>query len=129
MSETELHRNLDELRRQYETIQGMKLSLDMSRGKPSPRQLGISDKLLNVLTCGEDCRTEDGFDTRNYGLPDGVPELLRIFADLLGVTEEQIILGGNSSLSFCSVLRCSSICVSSFFCARGNGPVLGDKVH
>ncbi len=100
MSETELHRNLDELRRQYETIQGMKLSLDMSRGKPSPRQLGISDKLLNVLTCGEDCRTEDGFDTRNYGLPDGVPELLRIFADLLGVTEEQIILGGNSSLSF-----------------------------
>ena len=103
------------LRAQYETIKEEGLSLDMSRGKPSPRQLGFSDAMLTALADSEDCKTADGFDTRNYGLPNGVPELSRIMAELLGVHENEIILGGNSSLT----MMYDAVCRAMFFGTDG----------
>lgn len=82
----------------------------MSRGKPNPDQLGLSDAMLTALSSGADCKTENGFDTRNYGLPDGVPELARIFAELLGVDAADIILGGNSSLTLMYDAVCRAMC-------------------
>ena len=103
------------LRAQYETIKEEGLSLDMSRGKPSPRQLGFSDAMLTALADSDDCKTADGFDTRNYGLPNGVPELSRIMAELLGVHENEIILGGNSSLT----MMYDAVCRAMFFGTDG----------
>ena len=110
-----LREELLTLARQYGQIRGMGLSLDMSRGKPSPVQLGFSDEMLRVISRGDDCFTEEGFDTRNYGLADGVPELRRIFAALLGVNEEEILLGGNSSLT----LMYDAVCRAMLFGTGG----------
>ena len=70
----------------------------MSRGKPSPAQLDLSLGMLE-LPAAELLRAENGLDTRNYGLLDGLPEMKRIFGDLLEVDPSWIFVGGNSSLN------------------------------
>lgn len=81
-----------------EQLRGRNLSLDMTRGKPSPEQLSLSDDLLIAVQPG-DTAGEDGTDLRNYGGLAGIPEARRLFAEFLGTVPEQIIIGGNSSLS------------------------------
>lgn len=115
MSGAQLHTVCEALRIQYHKIEEKKLSLDMSRGKPSPVQLDFSDAMLRVLAGSGDCKTEAGFDTRNYGLPGGVPELAHIFAELLDVAEDEILLGGNSSLT----MMYDAVCRAMFFGADG----------
>ena len=41
------------------------LALDLTRGKPSPEQLSLSDELDAMV--GGDFRASDGTDLRNYG--------------------------------------------------------------
>ena len=72
------------------------LNLDLTRGKPGPDQVGLSDQL--DLTLGGDYRLEDGTDARNYGGLTGIPEARRLGAEMLGVDPELVIAGGNSSL-------------------------------
>lgn len=74
------------------------LDLDMSRGKPSSRQLNISEELLTVLKTNEDCYGEEG-DYRNYGILNGIPEARKLFAELFEVAPENVVVGGNSSLN------------------------------
>lgn len=81
-----------------EQLRGRNLSLDMTRGKPAPEQLSLSDDLLIAVQPG-DTTGEDGTDLRNYGGLAGIPEARRLFAEFLGTVPEQIIIGGNSSLS------------------------------
>lgn len=75
------------------------LNLNMARGVPSPDQLSLSLGILNVLYAEADCRAEDGTDCRNYGVMDGIPECKRLLAEVLGVTPDMIMIGGNSSLN------------------------------
>lgn len=75
------------------------LDLDMSRGKPSSEQLNVSEALLTVLKTNEDCYGEGGTDYRNYGLLNGIPEARKLFAELFEIPEENVIVGGNSSLN------------------------------
>lgn len=70
--------------------------LDLTRGKPAPEQLALSDELDGIL--GGDYRLEDGTDARNYGGLRGIPEARRLGAQLLGTDPENIIVSGNSSL-------------------------------
>ena len=86
------------LREEYARCKAKGLSLDMSRGKPAGAQLDLSEGLLTTLTTSADCIAEDGSDCRNYGVPDGVPEMKKIFADLLELPEKNIYLAGASSL-------------------------------
>lgn len=72
------------------------LKLDMSRGKPSPDQLDLSMEMMDHY--GNEYVSENGTDCRNYGLLDGIPEAKAIFSEMLGVSDDQIIIGGNSSL-------------------------------
>ena len=41
----------------------------------------------------------DGFDVRNYGGLDGLPSCKALFADILGVRPENVVIGGNASLN------------------------------
>ena len=57
----------------YEEIKASGMKLDISRGKPCTDQLNLSDGMLAILQNADDCKTEAGFDCRNYGLFEGVP--------------------------------------------------------
>ncbi|MBR2334980.1 MAG: aminotransferase [Clostridia bacterium] len=88
------------LKAEYEKVKASGLSLDISRGKPCTDQLNLSDGILTVLESADDCKTEAGFDCRNYGLFEGVPEAQKLFSELLDIPSENILLGGASSLNF-----------------------------
>lgn len=76
--------------------------------KPAKNQLDLSEGLLTALKTSADCISEDGSDCRNYGIPDGVPEMKKIFADLLNIPASNIYLAGASSLQlmYDAVGRC-----------------------
>ena len=92
----------------YNKILEKKLSLDMSRGKPEKQQLEITQDMLSVISSNADCYAQDGTDCRNYGIVDGIPEAKKLFADLLEVAPENVIVGGNSSLNlmYDQMVRC-----------------------
>jgi len=87
---------LDTARSDYEALLAKKLSLDLTRGKPSARQLDLSAELLSLP--GDRYTSADGTDCRNYGGADGLLELRQIFAGFLQVPVGQLLAVGNSSL-------------------------------
>ncbi len=96
--DTALAARLPELQQQYAELQARGLRLDLTRGKPSAEQLDLAEPLLALP--GEGVHTDDsGTDVRNYGGLDGLPQLRRIFAELLGVPVEQLLAQGNASLT------------------------------
>ena len=99
MSRDELVSLKNKLEKEYEEIKSLGLSLDMSRGKPGADQLDLSVDMLNVIVNADDCKADNGFDCRNYGVLDGIPECKKLFADMLQVDAKNIIIGGSSSLN------------------------------
>lgn len=87
---------LEQQQTAYDALVARGLKLDLTRGKPSAEQLDLSDELL-ALPRG--IRDGAGTDVRNYGGLTGLPELREMFAELLWVEPEQVVAGGNSSLS------------------------------
>jgi DNA-binding transcriptional MocR family regulator len=86
------------LQAEYDAFRARGLKLDMTRGKPCAEQLDLANALLGQP--GNDWRSAEGVDVRNYfGDLRGLPEARAIFADLLGVPAERILIGGNSSLA------------------------------
>ncbi|NBA93625.1 aminotransferase class I/II-fold pyridoxal phosphate-dependent enzyme [Pseudomonas sp. R5(2019)] len=83
---------------EYLRYSKMGLKIDMTRGIPSPQQIGLSTALLDV-SLASDYLSEDGTDSRNYGGQQGLLEARRLFSPIVGVPEEQIVVGGNSSLA------------------------------
>ena len=86
------------LRKQYDALCAEGLSLDLSRGKPSGEQLNLSMPMLDN-DCTERYIAGDGFDCRNYGVLQGLPEMRAFFAELTGIPAKNIVVGGNSSLN------------------------------
>ncbi|QKE83809.1 aminotransferase class I/II-fold pyridoxal phosphate-dependent enzyme [Arthrobacter sp. NEB 688] len=95
-SPEELRAFADEQRAAYTALRERGLSLDLTRGKPSPEQLDLAERLL---TLPEGHRDAAGTDVRNYGGLEGLPELRSMFAELLGVDADQVVAGGNASLT------------------------------
>lgn len=83
---------------EFETLKSEGLRLDMTRGKPAADQLALADGMLSLVGPGTTAG-EDGTDYRNYGIVEGIPEARRLFAEYMGVTPQQIIVGGNGSLT------------------------------
>ena len=98
LTKEELRAEYESLLEKYNDYKSQNLSLDLSRGKPNSDQLDISLPLLSEARPREKCFSENGVDCRNYGVLDGIPEMKRLFADMLGIKEEYIAVGGNSSL-------------------------------
>ena len=86
------------LESQYAELRAKNLSLDLTRGKPSPAQLDLSRALLG-LPGEDDYRDAAGTDLRNYGGPDGLIELRQIFSELLAIPVDQLLAAGNASLA------------------------------
>ncbi len=99
MNKEQLLREKELLCAKYNAWCEKKLSLDLSRGKPGAKQLDLLQGMLDCISSSSDCRTENGFDCRNYGVLDGIPEAKRMFAELLSLSEEELFIGGNSSLN------------------------------
>ncbi|MBE6762990.1 MAG: aminotransferase [Ruminococcaceae bacterium] len=95
----ELSARLSELRALYEEYKSRDLRLDMSRGKPGSEQLDLTLPMFESLSAKDTYLTQTGFDTRNYGLLDGIPEAKLLFAELLDVSPDNVIVCGNSSLN------------------------------
>ncbi|MEV7422616.1 aminotransferase class I/II-fold pyridoxal phosphate-dependent enzyme [Streptomyces sp. NPDC091212] len=87
---------LDRARRDYEALAARGLKLDLTRGKPAPEQLDLSEELLSLP--GGHPAVADGVDLRNYGGLQGLPALREIFAEVLQVPAGQLLAAGNSSL-------------------------------
>jgi aspartate/methionine/tyrosine aminotransferase len=87
-----------ELSAEHARLKAVDLKLDLTRGKPSPEQLALSNNLDTVLN-GQYV-LDDGTDVRNYGGLTGIREARCLGADLLGVSEDLVIAGGNASLAF-----------------------------
>ncbi len=85
-----------ELVEEYKKLSKLNLNLDMSRGKPGPSQLDKSNEILDSLSS---YKLENGVDARNYGILDGIPELKRLFSNLLDIDTDDIIIGNNSVLN------------------------------
>lgn len=90
---------LEKLRAEYNDFASRGMKLDMSRGKPSSEQLDLSLGIFDQRFDRELFTLSNGMDARNYGVPTGIPEMKAIFADILEVSPENIIVGGNSSLN------------------------------
>ncbi len=93
----ELEELKNELTSRYKKDQEKNLKLDMSRGKPAPEQLDLSIDMLTHCLDG-DYQSGNGIDCRNYGVLDGIPETKELMMPMLGVSADEIIIGGNSSL-------------------------------
>ena len=99
MSNDELRARKAELDKDFAEIKKLNLKLDMSRGKPGADQLDLSMDMLKTVIGVCDCKAENGFDCRNYGVLDGLPECKALFAEMLEVSPDNIIIGGASSLN------------------------------
>lgn len=99
MNRAELQAELSALKAKYDEFLSKNLALDLSRGKPGKDQLDLVEDMLTCLSTSAECKGENGFDYRNYGILDGIPEAKRLFSELLNIKEERIFIGGNSSLN------------------------------
>jgi len=81
---------------QYQTFKQLGLKLDMSRGKPAPEQLDLSNALMGSL---DSYKAADGTDCRNYGGTIGLPEARALFGQLLDVPAAQVVVDSSASLS------------------------------
>ena len=99
MSKEELLSLKESLNKEYAEAKAKGLALDMSRGKPSAKQLDVSLGLLDTINSSSDLKALDGTDCRNYGVLDGIPEAKKLMADMMDTTPDHVIVYGNASLN------------------------------
>ncbi len=104
------------LEKKYNKIKKLKLSLDLTRGKPSAEQLDFSNLLMGNLKNKKDFKL-DGTDIRNYGEIDGLLSAKKIGSFLLDMKPKNIIANGTSSLSLIAFML-----QTLFFKGNGDGP-------
>ncbi len=99
MEKTALNEEYKKLSDAYSAFKAQGLSLNMARGKPGSKQLDISNDMFRSLTAETDFASADCPDCRNYGNLTGLDSARKLFADILGVDEKMVFVGGNSSLN------------------------------
>ena len=99
LSAEELLAEKEKCSKELQQISEKNLHLDLSRGKPSKEQLDLSLNMLDVINCNTLFDSESGMDCRNYGGLDGIPEAKQLMANVMNVHADNVIMGGNSSLT------------------------------
>ncbi|MBE5892597.1 MAG: aminotransferase class I/II-fold pyridoxal phosphate-dependent enzyme [Lachnospiraceae bacterium] len=99
MTREELLTLQQQLTAEYNDAKAKGLKLDMSRGKPAADQLDMFMGFMDTLNAESCMKTEAGMDVRNYGGLDGIPEAKKLIGDLMGVSADNVIVCGNSSLN------------------------------
>ncbi len=99
MTPNQLIEEKNKVSAEYKRYVDMNLKLDISRGKPGAEQIKLSSQILDVLSSKEIYEYTNAEQIMNYGIVDGLPEVKKLFADMLGVDSDEIFVGGNASLS------------------------------
>ena len=99
MNKEELKAEFQSVKAEYERLRSLHLTLDMSRGKPGFDNMDLSEKMFDLVGNDTGFKNISGIDCRNYGGLDGLLELKNLFAEILELSPDQIIVGGNSSLN------------------------------
>ena len=111
MTREELLFEKESTEKRYSEKKALGLKLDISRGKPCPEQLALSLPMLDLVNSKtENFKCENGFDIRNYGVIDGIPECRRLFGEILDAPTENVIVTGNSSLNLFYDLIAHAMC-------------------
>ena len=95
---TTAHRINQQILDRYSAFKAKGLKLNLTRGKPSSAQLDLSAELLSSPDNAQ-YLAEGATDCRNYGGSQGLAEARRLFAPIMGVPPEQVVVANNSSLA------------------------------
>ena len=85
----------ENLLKEFNNSKARKLTLNMSRGKPDKDQLDLSNGLLSLSVSPID---SNNVDIRNYGELLGLKSARELYASLLDVSPDNVIIYGSSSL-------------------------------
>ncbi len=99
MSKDQLLAEKAKMETAFADFKALGLKLNMARGKPGNEQLSLSLPMLDVLTSESMMTSMSGDDCRNYGVLDGIVEAKTLFGDVMGVSNDEIIIEGSSSLT------------------------------
>ena len=99
---------VEELRAIYDSFKEKPFQLNLKRGIPGKNQLALSESMLNILA-PEDLYQETETDFRNYGVLTGIPEAKQFFSEVLEITTDEVIVGGNSSLQLMYTVLASKL--------------------
>lgn len=99
LSKEELIKEKEKLESDFISIKSKGLNLTMARGIPSIEQIDLSRPMLDVLKSTDDLTNETGINCASYGSLDGIPEAKRLFADIMNVEPDMVMVGGSSSLN------------------------------
>ena len=90
--------SLKDLQARYDSLKALGLKLNIERGQPGDDNFDLSNALLSIVT-ERDVKTQSGFDIRNYpGGVLGLPEARKLCSEILGVKQEETMVGNNASL-------------------------------
>ena len=85
-------------RERYDALRALGLKLDLTRGQPGDDNFDLSNAMLNIVD-EKTLVTPSGVALRNYpGGIAGLKEARELFAPMLGVATDEIIVGNNASL-------------------------------
>ena len=90
-----MEENLKQLEERYTIFLGKKIMLNMERGWPCKEQLDLSMPMLDMVSSKVDLCRE--IDYRGYAGTGGILPAKELFAQLFGVTTEQIYIGETMS--------------------------------
>lgn len=99
---------MEELQERYDKFKENPFQLNLKRGVPGKDQLALSESMLTILT-PEDLYQETAADFRNYGVLTGIPEAKQFFSEVFGITSDEVIVGGNSSLQLMYTVLASKL--------------------
>ncbi|MEG1529129.1 MAG: aminotransferase class I/II-fold pyridoxal phosphate-dependent enzyme, partial [Clostridia bacterium] len=102
LSLSDLKATLEDEQKSFKKLQKKAITVDMTRGRPSKEQLKIAMPMLeNAGTYNYDLA---GGDARNYGGLGGTKDAKALFAEILDVKADEVVVGDGSSLDLMYML-------------------------